>query len=137
MISKEIFYSGTSVQKEVIELHQFFQDWFNGKLKKDRFNQVDQVIAQDFELIHPDGNKLSREQIISSIRDGQSTRTDMDMWVEDIFTRRVGELMFSTYYEVHRENETIKRRISSALFSYAPDTPNYCQWLHVHETWCE
>ncbi|MHA2250812.1 MAG: DUF4440 domain-containing protein [Candidatus Kariarchaeaceae archaeon] len=137
MISKEVFYSGTSVQKEVIELHQFFQDWFNGKLKKERFDRVEKVIGEDFELINPDGEKTTREQILNGIRDSQESRTDMEMWVEDVTTRRVGDLMLTTYYEVHRENDMVKKRMSSALFAYAPNTPNYCQWLHVHETWSD
>lgn len=54
---------------EVVELHQFFEDWFVGNLSGDAsFERLSRVIADGFEIISPEGRKSSREAILDGVR---------------------------------------------------------------------
>ena len=59
-------------QKEVIELHQFFQDWFNGKLESsdESFKRFSGVMEKSFEIISPDGGRMTRAEILGRVRGG-------------------------------------------------------------------
>jgi len=122
------------VLQEVIELHQFFEDWFQGNIDPDPERFVS-VMAGDFVLIPPEGHQVSRHEIIDLIKKGFSSRSDSKIWVENIETRIIGEIVIATYHEVQAGLDQPTRRISSAVFSYKAKLPNHCQWHHVHETW--
>jgi len=52
-----------SIKKEIIDLHQFFEDWFTGKVAYD-ISRFDKVMAADFELISPSGSLIQRGNLV-------------------------------------------------------------------------
>ena len=72
-------------EKEVIELHQFFQDWFNGELQptdKDYARFVN-VLSEDFIIIDPNGNVTQREPLLVGLRNAHNSRSEFKIWIEN------------------------------------------------------
>jgi hypothetical protein len=127
-------------KKEVIELHQFFEDWNQGKLAKteEQFRRFSEAVASDFEIISPGGGSLSRAEILGRVREGHgsSRSTDFRIWIENYRGRLISdELVLVTYEEWQSQDGKNIGRVSTAVFRREPDAPNGVLWLHVHETW--
>ena len=129
-------------EKEVLELHQFFQEWFNGTLENTEaaFERFDSVMADDFEIINPEGQKSSRAGIIARLQAAHGFQANatppMRIWIENLHSRPLpGGDQLVTYEEWQETGGITRGRLSSALFSSSADTPNGVQWHHVHETW--
>ena len=94
-----------SCRSEIEELHQFFQDWFNGVLPETdaSFARFAEVMAADFEMVAPNGRATTITALQPALR--------------------------------HRYNSWQNGRLSSVLLQIQPDLPNGLLWLYVHETW--
>ncbi len=130
-------------EKEVLELHRFFQDWFNGVLEPtdEDFARFRDVMAEGFVIVTPGGSLREREALVSRLRSAHgSWRRDGQpagrLWIENVrFHRREGALALVTYEEWQETGDGTRGRLSTALFRPREDAPNGVEWLHVHETW--
>ena len=129
-------------EKEVTELHQFFEDWFNGKLdnNESEFNRFDEVMGADFEIINPAGQSSSRAGIVARLKGAHGFLSAADkpmrVWVENVRSRALSSGLHLVTYEEWQETEAVTRgRLTTAIFSPKTGTPNGVQWHHVHETW--
>lgn len=130
-------------QAEVVALHAFFQDWFNGDLSNtdDAFARFDGVVAPAFHMVSPGGQVMDRDTIIDRVRAGhassQSTPDEaMKIWIENQHVRWLdAESVLVTYEEWQLVKGRTRGRISTALLRESPRKPNGLEWLHVHETW--
>jgi hypothetical protein len=141
-----------AVEREVVELHTFFEDWFTGRLpdRDDAFERVEQVLSPRFVLVIPEGRIIRRAELISSLRNrhgarsealDESTSDDFDIWIDSIEIQiEDGDLVVATYEEWQRiepeDGETEEKgRISSVVFTRNDDMPHGLGWQHLHETW--
>jgi hypothetical protein len=125
-------------RKEVIELHQFFQDWSNGKLEESdaSFERFSGVMAESFEIISPDGGRMKRAEILGRVRGGHGAGQGSRIWIENYASRPLTDgFLLVTYEEWQEEGGEKRGRVSTALFRERSHTPNGVVWLHVHETW--
>lgn len=125
---------------EIRELHEFFEDWFGGRLANDdaSFSRVASALAADFELISPRGVRDDRDRILAQIRGAHGKRSSLTISVEDLRARAChDDVCLVTYEERHRTPESVTRRISSAWFRRRADAPRGVEWVHLHETWLE
>jgi len=126
-------------QREIIELHQFFTDWFAGRLSQSEvhFARFSQVIADGFALITPDGVLIERDTLQDRIFAGYGQRPDFHVWIKNPQIRhRQDDIIVVTYEEWQRTSEGGQTaRLSTAIFRENDNTPNGLEWLHVHETW--
>ena len=125
-------------QQEIVELHQFFQDWFTGVLLADdaAFARFSQVLGDTFIIISPDGRALSRNPLLESLRGMHGAHKGQRIWIENVQLRHQADnLALVTYEEWQEVAENKTGRLSTVLFQVKPDTPNGLEWLHVHETW--
>lgn len=126
-------------EREVVELHRFFGDWFTGRLPldDDAFARVADALAPDFELVSPRGLRDSRSSILDAIHRAHSGRpADFSVWVQQVRPRwSTGEVCLVTYEEWQSEPTGARGRVSSALFRAEPSAPLGVQWVHLHETW--
>jgi hypothetical protein len=128
----------TRVENEIVELHQFFQDWYNNILSPSpaNFARCEKVLADSFTIIFPNGEKVSCKPLLEGLRSAHHSRTNMRIWIENIqVLYQLGELILATYEEWQEIEGKVTIRVSSVLFRKVPDTPNNLLWLHVHETW--
>jgi hypothetical protein len=128
-------------ETEVRTIHEFFEDWFAGRIEKDdeTFDRVRDALAEEFETVVPSGRTVGRESVITGIWEVYGRDADSDpqeIRVEDLQVRYVrDELCLVVYREWQRGPESETGRQSSALLRRAESAPNGVEWLHLHETW--
>ena len=130
-------------EKEVVELHRFFQDWFGGVLENDdaTFGRFGGVLAEGFLIVSPNSAATEREPLIERLRGAYgSWATGSErpgrIWIEKLRVRRsVEDWAIVTYEEWQQVGGETRGRISTAVFGRREGTPNGVEWLHVHETW--
>ncbi len=127
-------------RREVVELHRFFQDWFNAEVPDDAagFARFEQVLAEDFEIISPTGHRVDRVAVLAAVRSGHGRSGDQSFSIEvgDVRSRAVGEgLVLVTYEEHQTTGGEHEGWLSSALFRAREGHPNGVEWLHVQETY--
>jgi hypothetical protein len=124
--------------KEVHDLHQFFQDWFNGAIaqSEENFARVTRALNERFALVSPRGALAEYATVIEWLHSGYGTRPGFRLWAEKITLRhQEGDLALVTYEEWQEMDAVVTTRLSSALFRRRDEAPNGVEWLHVHETW--
>jgi len=126
-------------EREIIELHQFFEGWFNGVLPDTdaAYSRVETVLAPGMILITPDANLSQRDELLQNIRASHNTQAEFKLWVENIVLRsEENGLIVATYEEWQkRDNLPQTARLSTAIFKADAAAVNGLAWLHVHETW--
>jgi len=125
---------------EVLELHQFFEDWFTGKISRsdETFARFLGVLADDFEIISPEGRRSTREEIAEAtiVANGRLAEQSFRIWIENFRARPSSDDTWIVTYEEWQEQDGEKKgRLSTAVFERDPSTVNGVRWQHVHETW--
>ena len=127
-------------EKEVIDLHKFFEQWFKSEIENNDevFARLEDALSEEFLLISPTGSVTSREQIISQIKDGYGSRKadgiPYRLWVQNIVCRFVEDNLCLVIYEEWGEVAgDLNARLSSALFRKNDQSANGVEWVHVHE----
>ncbi|MHA1946648.1 MAG: hypothetical protein ACXAC6_18090 [Candidatus Hodarchaeales archaeon] len=122
---------------EIVELHSFFENWFNAKLdrKEDIFQRFPNVLADEFELIAPSGQKHTRNEILKLVWNAHASRattgSPMKIWIENFNFKRISDSIFVvTYEEWQKIVEENKGRLSTAIFRKCANNFNGITWLH-------
>lgn len=125
------------VEKEVRELHRFFQDWYRGELDDEAFQRFSGVMGEGFTIILPDASVLPRRMIIDAVRSQKGSDAQAELWVENVrLVHSEAEFMVATYEEWQgRAGNDARGRLSTVVFTHDEDAPNGLAWRHVHETW--
>jgi len=125
-------------RREIEELHQFFQDWFNGDLPQtdESFVRFADVMAADFEMVSPNGRSTTISNLQPALRQRYGSWQNGRIWIENVRVHwQKGDLLLVVYEEWQVVDGEKNGRLSSALFQQQPDLPNDLLWLYVHETW--
>jgi hypothetical protein len=128
----------TRIENEIVQLHKFFQDWYNNDLAPtdENFSRCAGVLAPSFSIIFPSGDMVYQQPLLETLHKSHYSRVGMRIWIENVQVRHhIGELILATYEEWQEIEGQVTARLSSVLFQEAQSTPNGLQWLHVHETW--
>lgn len=125
---------------ELRELHQFFQGWGEGALADtdETFRRLSSVLADDFELVTPEGRVIAKDPLLEGLRSSHGARRGRGyrIRIENERARSIGEGLHLVVYEEWQELEGEARgRLSTAVLRSRAGTPNGVEWLHVHETW--
>lgn len=127
-------------EKEVIELHKFFEQWFKSEIENndELFTRLEGALSEEFMLISPIGQVSSREQVITQIKNGYGSRKTDEipyrLWVQNIECRLMeGNLCLVIYEEWGEVAGDLNARLSSALFRKTDQSVNGVEWVHVHE----
>ena len=127
--------------REAVELHDFLEDWFCGRLPKTAsgFLRFDKAIAEDFVIIGPDGSLAERAAIVDAVHE------DWGRWQEDaaanieVKNSKVHEvgtsLVVVSYEEWQTTADGTVVRLSSVVFRRSSAAPLGLEWVHLHETW--
>lgn len=124
-----------SVRREIEELHECFEGWFNGTLES--LDRVERTLDEDFLFVSPGAAIVPRAQLMSGLaagRAGQSMRIRVEQ-VQVRWTR--GDLVAATYEEWHVHDSYTTKRQSSIVMQVDASAPGGYRWLSVHETWLQ
>ena len=129
-------------RREVLELHAFFDGWFNGTLEAtdESFARFESVMADTFVLLTPEGRIAERPALIQGIRDAHGRWEGHDpasrTWIDKVrLHREEGDVAIVTYEEWQEIAGKTDARLSTVVFRQQEGAPNGLEWLHVHETW--
>lgn len=126
------------VEAEIVELHQFFQDWYIGKLErsKENFDRLENALADGFRIVTPNAQIIERQPLIDGIENAHNTQVAMRIWIEDVHIQHwLDDHVLATYQEWQEKGGETTTRLSSVLFKRKPENPHGLEWLFVHETW--
>jgi hypothetical protein len=125
------------VRTEIEAFHEFFVDWFSGRLPLSQFESgfLDRF-ATDFLLIPPAGTLLNLEQLSSAVRSAHATNSEFRIAIRNVtILRQFDDHILATYEEWQRNARAStppeNARIATVLFR--DERP--LRWLHIHETW--
>jgi hypothetical protein len=127
-------------ENEIHRLHDFFVQWFTGKIEEtdENFAFVEQSMEESFCLINPQGVMTRRSDLVNALKSAYGCRKDQIFTIQCRNVQIMSNLPNSTsvlccYEEWQTVGETETARIASSWFQ---DKPNgRPTWLHVHETW--
>ncbi|MEM7797598.1 MAG: hypothetical protein AAF633_00285 [Chloroflexota bacterium] len=128
-------YTLKAVEDEIIRLHIFFEDWFNGTIdyNDESFAQFSGSMGPSFTMVSPGGVLISRDQITQSLYGAYRQRLGIRI---SIYRAKILYQSDSHILAAYEEWQTYqgerKGRLSSVLFSKEKAR---LVWLHVHETW--
>ncbi|MFB6286773.1 MAG: DUF4440 domain-containing protein [Candidatus Bipolaricaulia bacterium] len=126
-------------QREIRELHRFFEAWFTGQLPNgdSEFSRLDEALAEGFQIITPDGRRVDKPELLQQVRSAHGAHSDdaFDIEIRNIDVRHVlSPLCLLTYEEWQQHSQGAPTgRLSSVIFRDVEDAPNGVKWLHVHE----
>ncbi|GAB4518067.1 MAG: hypothetical protein OHK0046_25350 [Anaerolineae bacterium] len=123
--------------QEIIDLHQFFEDWFNARLEQSAFSRFADTMAAHFVIISPGGQLSERPALLDGLRAAYGQRPGLRIWIENIRLRhQQNTLLIVTYEEWQQHNDSPPTaRLSTVVFQQEAAMPHGLMWLHVHETW--
>ena len=125
---------------EVVELHQFLQDWMTGASPRtaDAYARLAEVLADGFTLINPRGVANERGALMAELEGAHGVHADegFRIWIDNPLSRhQLGDFALVTYEEWQQLAGKTSARLSTALFRRRRRLPNRVEWLHLHETW--
>lgn len=126
-------------EREIVELHDFFAQWFGGRLPATdaAFARFADTMTPEFTIIAPTGTLLGRAELLPRLRAAHGSSPGCQIWIERPALRAThGDVIVATYEEWQRHaGRAATARLSTVVFRAQPATPNGLVWLHVHETW--
>ena len=124
--------TGTSVRGEVIRLHRFFEDWYNG-LPGPTIAEFTDAMDPKFTIVSPEGNLLDHSSIVAAVENGFS-KGGITITAEDFHVKDLGAPVVCRYHEIQETPHGVTHHISTAVMVVDQATPGGYRWMSVHET---
>jgi len=123
-----------SVTDEIVRLHDFFQDWFNGHGDRS-LDEFADALDDEFFIVSPSGAVADKTQIVASV-ESHADSGPMKIRIQNVELRRTGERdLFVATYEEHQERQSGPvALISTVGLRTDASCPGGFRWLFVHET---
>lgn len=123
-------------QREIEDLHVFFENWLGGVFAQDgaAFERLEQALAPSFVIINPEGTESTRDPLITGLYKGHGSRSGLRIQIKNPSLRFENDnVIVATYEEWQDYAETSTARLSTVIFEKLG--AEGLRWLHVHETW--
>lgn len=124
-------------QREIIELHEFFEGLFVGQVQS--LDRAEQALHEAFTMVGPTGTRTDRSQVLAQLEAGINHADDLRIGIEQpALIAATDSLVVAEYIEVHeRSGVRSGDRRSTVVFRVDPAGPNGLRWLRVHETFID
>ena len=125
-----------NIEKEITELHQFFESWYRGKIENTErtFSRLADVLAAEFALITPDGQVVERTKLLDLMRAEYATKPEIRIWVENCRVRFSDQNVLIVIYEEHGIDKNRKRvSLITAVLRKNQKHVNGLEWVHISE----
>ncbi|MEM7092841.1 MAG: DUF4440 domain-containing protein [Actinomycetota bacterium] len=123
--------------REIVELHQFFEDLFLGKTES--IDRAEQALDADFTMAGPYGAVADRSTVLAQLQAGIAHTQQLTISVPHAqLLIETDDLVVAEYIEVHdlRGDRTNERR-TTVIFRKDPEAPNGVRWARAQETFIE
>ncbi|MFG0256631.1 MAG: DUF4440 domain-containing protein [Phycisphaerales bacterium JB043] len=127
-----------SAMAEIVTLHEFFEDWFRGRVPdtNDAFARFSTCMHEDFQLVDPSGGVTNRAQALEIFRPLHGADPQASNSVENIrVVSRQGNTVVCTYTTRSNVMGQHHEYISTAVFTHDRWAPNNVVWVALHETY--
>lgn len=123
-------------QREVVDRHAFFANWFTGRADEGAMRETEAAFAPTMVMIAPDGSILSRAEVIAAIAGARGRSADgFSIEVDAFSVLYEGESAVLIAYRERQFGAGARSpRRSTALFTPSAGAVNGVVWRHVHET---
>jgi hypothetical protein len=130
-----------AARDEIVELHEFFVDWFAGRCPDDDDSYRERLLdrlSEQLVYLMPGGNALSYADLRDGMRKAHGSNPDFRIAVRDVTLHHVDDgSMTVSYVEWQRNAKQSKPsdngRYSTVLFVRGSD--GRLRWRHLQETW--
>jgi hypothetical protein len=125
-----------NIEKEITELHQFFESWYRGKIKNSEpgFSRLADVLAPEFALVTPDGHVVEREQLLDLMRAEYAAKPEIKIWIENYRLRFSDQNVYIAIYEEHGIDKNRERvSLITAVLRKNQQQVNGLEWVHIGE----
>lgn len=124
------------VTKEIVNLHDFFTEWFNGTADREQLEpRFLSHLHEDVVFIPPEGHILTGPMLREGFDKGFGTNTEFRIQIRDVAIRHeIGDTVLATYTEWQigaTQSDHANARVTSVLMNMKPELT----WLHIQETW--
>lgn len=122
-------------QREIVELHEFFEGWLGGALAAtdESFGRFEGAIVPGFTFVGPDAKVIGREDLLAGLRAAHGSRPALRIRIENPQLRHESaDLLLATYEQWQECAPTVTGRLSTVVFR---NSLGGLQWMHGHETW--
>ncbi|MEP2101653.1 MAG: hypothetical protein ABJP02_09100 [Parasphingorhabdus sp.] len=126
-----------TVTKEIVDLHDFFTEWFNGTAQRDQLEpRFLSHLHEDVQFIPPEGQVMTGSVLKEGFGRGYGSNPDFRIQIRDVDVRyERGNLVLATYTEWQTgaalSSEANNARVTTVLV----EMTNPVTWLHIQETW--
>jgi len=127
--------SSPNWQRDIEDLHIFFEDWLGGNLAQTgaNFERLERALAPSFAIINPEGTESPRDPLITGLYNGHGSRSGLRIKIKNPRLRvETDKIVVATYEEWQEYAGTATTRLSTVVFEKVGEG---LRWLHVHETW--
>ncbi|SOB90764.1 DUF4440 domain-containing protein [Stappia indica] len=123
--------------REIVARHEFFVDWFAGRLEDSAFAAALAAFDPDFHRIGPDGALQDHNGLTAMLAAARGRFAEgFAIAIEDVAVlRETGDDALMTYVERQEHAGRTTFRRAGALFSRNADAPLGVAWRFVQETW--
>ena len=125
------------VRNEIVELHNFFTEWFNGTAESEQLEErLISRLHSDFVYVPPEGTLLKREHLADGFQRGFGSNKDFRIQIRDVVVRHgMGNRVLATYTEwqvgAKLSGQVNNARVTTVLLEMGQPIT----WLHIQETW--
>ena len=125
------------VRREIVELHEFFSDWFNGNTNQDQLKpRFLSRLHSDFIFIPPEGVVLDADDISNAFAQGYGTNSDFKIQIRDVTIRHeMGNHILVTYTEWQAGAKLSGYENNARFTTVLMEKGKPFKWLHLQETW--
>ena len=125
------------LSKEIVDLHNFFTEWFTGTVSKDQLEpRFLSRLHADMQIITPEGQVMTRDALKVGFGKGYGSNPDFRIKISDVTIRHQrGGVIVATYREWQKGAANSAFTNSARAATVVMEMTDPPTWLHVHETW--
>lgn len=87
------------IKQEIISLHAFFTDWYNGVIESDELNTIFDQFDDDFTITFPDGSVHSKSDLLSLLKADYGSDENHLIEIRDISIEPASDGYFNASYQ--------------------------------------
>ncbi len=128
-----------NVLKEVVELHQFFENWFTARLDntEENLNRFEHVTSDEFTVIPPNGATSDKASLIKDLQSayGFQGQHPYRIEIKNVEEKELaGDLVMATFEEWQQDRRENRGHLNTAIFRRNYNNVNGLEWVHLHKT---